>query len=153
MLFAINVIFIVDTELTMSRNESRQAGENKLWTLGQTLALLLLVLHIRALIRYLLTTTSLVLPFMGETAWGRAVKGISKYDDKASISWCEVYRWTWIIGDTRGMCILQLATIHSCPLPVKADSGWLLHALMEGQWDIARFLSENGADWALSCCM
>ncbi|KAF7346943.1 Multiple ankyrin repeats single kh domain [Mycena venus] len=131
LLFAINVIFIVDTELAISRNESRQAGQDKLWTLGQTLALLLLVLPIRGLLGYLLTTTSLVLPIVGETPWGRAVRGF-RTCDKDTVSWSEVYRRRWLIGDT----------------PVKVDSDWLLHALIDGQLDIERFLCENGADWA-----
>lgn len=144
-LFTINVIFIVDTEPSISRNESRQGGQDKIWTLGQTLPLLLLVLPIRALVKYLLTTTSLVLPFVGETAWGRAVKGFSKYDEK--VLWSEVYRWRWIIGDTPGIRYYTLATIHSRRPTVKADSDWLLHALMDGQKDIMRFLRENGAEW------
>ncbi|KAF7346941.1 Multiple ankyrin repeats single kh domain [Mycena venus] len=114
-----------------ARVGSSAAGQDKLWTLGQTLALLLLVLPIRGLIGYLLTTTSLVLPFVGETPWGRAVRGFRKCD-KDAVSWSEVYRRRWLIGDT----------------PVKVDSDWLLHALIDGQLDIERFLCENGADWA-----
>jgi hypothetical protein len=101
MLFTINVIFIIDTELSISRNESRQAGQDKLWTLGQTLALLLLVLPIKSLIQYLLTTTSLKLPFIGVTAWGRAVEGFNTYDKK--VPWGKVYRWTLLIGDAPSM--------------------------------------------------
>ncbi|KAJ7501641.1 hypothetical protein B0H11DRAFT_724791 [Mycena galericulata] len=129
MLFTINVIFIVDTELSISRNESRQADQDEVWTLGQTLALLLLVLPIKSLIQYLLTTTSFTLPFMGVTAWGRAVQGFLTYNEK--VEWGEVYRWRWIIRDT----------------PIKVDSDWLLRAVAEKQWDIVRFLHENGADW------
>jgi hypothetical protein len=73
LLFVINIIFIVDTELSISRNESRQAGQDSIWTLGQTLALLLLVVPIQGLIKYLLTTTSLELPFVGVIDWGRVV--------------------------------------------------------------------------------
>jgi hypothetical protein len=145
MLFTINVIFIVDTELSISRNESRQAGQDKLWTLGQTLALLLLVLPIKSLIQYLLTTTSFTLPFIGKTVWGGAVEGFLKHEQ--GLSWDQVYRWRWIIGDTPSMCILQLATIHSCPPPVKVDSEWLLQALLAQQSALVRFLLENGADW------
>ncbi|KAJ7049850.1 ankyrin repeat-containing domain protein [Mycena amicta] len=130
LLFIINVIFIINTELSISQNESRQAGQDSIWTLGQTLALLLLVLPIRGLVGYLLTTTSLVLPFMGETDWGRAVRGFRRYDPE--VSWSEVYRWRWLVGDT----------------PVKADSDWLLHALLNGQLDIEHFLCDNGADWS-----
>ncbi len=102
LLFAINIIFIVDTELAISRNESRQADQDTIWTLGQTLALLLLVLPIRGLFGYLLTTTSLVLPFIGETQWGWAVRAFRKCDFK--VSWSDIYRWRWLLGDTPGMC-------------------------------------------------
>lgn len=44
--------------------------------------------------------------------------------------------------------IVWLTMIYSCLPPVKADSNWLLHALIEGQRDIERFLCDNGADWS-----
>ncbi|KAF7371277.1 Multiple ankyrin repeats single kh domain [Mycena sanguinolenta] len=127
MLFTVNIFFIVDTELAIARNESRQGGQDKLWTLGQTLALLLLVLPTRALIQYLVSTTSLALPFIGETALIRAVKGFREY--RRDVPWSEVYRWIWIIADA----------------PVKVDNRWLLHASAAGQLEIVRFLVNNGA--------
>ncbi|KAJ6472061.1 quinon protein alcohol dehydrogenase-like superfamily [Mycena sanguinolenta] len=127
MLFTINVFFIVDTELAIARNEPRQGGQDKLWTLGQTLALLLLVLPTRALVQYLVSTTPLALPFMGETALIRAVKGFRKYD--GDVPWSDVHRWIWVIADA----------------PVKVDNRWLLRASVAGQWEIVRFLVDNGA--------
>jgi hypothetical protein len=100
LLFATNIIFIIDTELSILQNKSRPAGQDSIWTLGQTLVLLLLVLPIKGLIVYLLTTTSLELPFVGQTDWGRAVKGFRKYDP--NVPWSEVFRWRWLVGDTPG---------------------------------------------------
>jgi hypothetical protein len=37
LLFSINVIFIVDTELSITRNESRQAGQDTIWSWGRHL--------------------------------------------------------------------------------------------------------------------
>jgi hypothetical protein len=49
LLFAINIVFIVDTEVALRRNRDvQEAGEGD-WTFGQTLALLLLVLPLRDL--------------------------------------------------------------------------------------------------------
>ncbi|KAJ6472062.1 quinon protein alcohol dehydrogenase-like superfamily [Mycena sanguinolenta] len=126
-LFTINVLFIVDTELAITGNESRQGGQDELWTLGQTLALLLLVLPTHALVQYLVSTTPLALPFMGETALMRAVKGLGKYD--GSVHWGNVYRWIWVIADA----------------PVTVDNEWLRHASAASQLEIVRFLVDNGA--------
>jgi hypothetical protein len=46
-LFTINALFIVDTELSIARNESRQEDQDGVWTFGQTLALILLLLPLR----------------------------------------------------------------------------------------------------------
>jgi hypothetical protein len=47
LLGVINIIFIVDIELTLSRNKHLQNGGDDLWGFGQVLALLLLVLPLR----------------------------------------------------------------------------------------------------------
>jgi hypothetical protein len=46
-LAAINVLFIVDIELTLSRNREYQTDEERQWGFGQILALLLLVVPLR----------------------------------------------------------------------------------------------------------
>ncbi|KAJ7239347.1 ankyrin repeat-containing domain protein [Mycena rebaudengoi] len=47
LLVVINIIFLVDIELTLSRNKHLQSGEDDLWVFGQVLALLLLVMPLR----------------------------------------------------------------------------------------------------------
>ncbi|KAJ7261701.1 ankyrin repeat-containing domain protein [Mycena haematopus] len=124
-LFTINVVFIVDIELSISQNESRQAGQDKLWTLGQTLALLLLVVPIKGLGQYL--SASFGWSFR-ETELTRALKGFRTYN--ANVPWETVQRWRWKIDDR----------------PVKVNNEWLSFASAAGQLDIVRFLFENGAD-------
>lgn len=43
----VDILFIVDTELTLQRNEAYQGGEEREWGFGQILALLLLVVPLR----------------------------------------------------------------------------------------------------------
>ncbi|KAJ7753554.1 ankyrin repeat-containing domain protein [Mycena metata] len=47
LLVVINIIFVVDLELTLSRNKHLQSGGDGLWGFGQVLALLLLVVPLR----------------------------------------------------------------------------------------------------------
>ncbi|KAJ7623023.1 hypothetical protein DFH06DRAFT_1230702 [Mycena polygramma] len=49
LLFAINITFLVDIELTLRRNRYLQSSSESVWTFGQTLAMLLLVLPLRDL--------------------------------------------------------------------------------------------------------
>ncbi|KAJ7661285.1 hypothetical protein DFH06DRAFT_372595 [Mycena polygramma] len=46
-LVVINIVFLVDIELTLARNKPLQSGEDGLWGFGQVLALLLLVMPLR----------------------------------------------------------------------------------------------------------
>jgi len=46
-LAGINILFIVDVELTIRRNNRHQAGEDNVWGFGQVLALLLFVVPLR----------------------------------------------------------------------------------------------------------
>jgi len=46
-LVAINVLFIIDIELTLRRNKENQTDEERQWGFGQILALLLLVVPLR----------------------------------------------------------------------------------------------------------
>ncbi|KAJ6568799.1 ankyrin repeat-containing domain protein [Mycena capillaripes] len=48
-LFAINMVFLIDIELTLRRNRHLQMSDESVWTFGQTLAMLLLVLPLRDL--------------------------------------------------------------------------------------------------------
>jgi hypothetical protein len=55
LLFAVNVIFLVDIELTLSRNRILQNSvDESNWTFGQILAMLLLVLPLRDLVETVL---------------------------------------------------------------------------------------------------
>ncbi|KAJ6481467.1 hypothetical protein C8R47DRAFT_1049752 [Mycena vitilis] len=47
LLVVINLIFLVDIELTLARNKNLQSGEDDVWGFGQVLALLLLVVPLR----------------------------------------------------------------------------------------------------------
>ncbi|KAJ7477497.1 hypothetical protein FB451DRAFT_1454293 [Mycena latifolia] len=47
LLVVINIVFLVDIELTLSRNKHHQSDEDNLWGFGQVLALLLLVMPLR----------------------------------------------------------------------------------------------------------
>jgi hypothetical protein len=103
MLLAINVIFVIDTELAISRNEFRQAGQDNIWTLGQVLALLLVVLPLKSLLVYLWFSTQLGTRF-GKTDLGDAMKGFQAEAKQGGEDgpWDEVRRWIWTIGDTPG---------------------------------------------------
>jgi hypothetical protein len=46
-LVAVNILLIVDTELTLQRNKDNQGGEERDWGFGQILALLLLLVPLR----------------------------------------------------------------------------------------------------------
>ncbi|KAJ7238596.1 hypothetical protein B0H12DRAFT_1137341 [Mycena haematopus] len=100
MLFTINIVFIVDIELSISRNESRQAGQDRIWTLGQTLALLLLVIPIKALGQYL--SASFGWTFR-QTELTCAMKGFRTYDAAKPVAWEMVQRWRWKIDDRAGI--------------------------------------------------
>jgi hypothetical protein len=47
LLVAINILFIVDIELTLRRNKGDQTGDEATWGFGQVLALLLLIIPLR----------------------------------------------------------------------------------------------------------
>ncbi|KAG6914483.1 hypothetical protein DXG01_016981 [Tephrocybe rancida] len=49
LLFAVNIVFLADIELTLSRNQRFQSHEEDNWGFGQVLALLLLVIPLRDL--------------------------------------------------------------------------------------------------------
>lgn len=53
-LFAINLVFVVDIELTLQRNMDLQSGGNDDWGFGQILAILLLLLPFRDLVEAVL---------------------------------------------------------------------------------------------------
>ncbi|KAF7338973.1 Multiple ankyrin repeats single kh domain [Mycena venus] len=48
-LFAVNVVFLIDIELTLRQNRKLQTSDESIWTFGQILAMLLLVLPLRDL--------------------------------------------------------------------------------------------------------
>jgi hypothetical protein len=55
LLFVINVIFLVDIELTLRRNRLLVSSDESVWTFGQILAMLLLVLPLRDLVETFLS--------------------------------------------------------------------------------------------------
>ncbi|KAJ7041397.1 hypothetical protein C8F04DRAFT_157581 [Mycena alexandri] len=138
MLLVINIIFVVDTELAISRNEFRQAGQDNVWTLGQVLALLLVVLPLRSLLEYLWSSTGLGAHF-GKTKLGTAMKGFRGGPDRDTINaiemgegdpWGKVRNWMSTIGDT----------------PVKPGLSWMYLAARDGQADVVHFLLGNIPD-------
>jgi hypothetical protein len=54
LLFAVNLVFLVDIEPTLRRNRGRQASGESFWTFGQILAMILLVLPLRDLVETML---------------------------------------------------------------------------------------------------
>ncbi|KAF7308092.1 Multiple ankyrin repeats single kh domain [Mycena kentingensis (nom. inval.)] len=132
LLFAINIVFIVDTELAISRNERLQEGQDNIWTLGQILALLLLVLPVKSLVLYLWAAVGWRVGV--ESDIGDAMRGFREYRDE---DWDDVHRWMLVLGDT--------------PVP-QMDILWLHKAARLNQLHVARFILEHvinvdGQDW------
>ncbi|KAJ7731651.1 ankyrin repeat-containing domain protein [Mycena metata] len=127
-LFVINVIFLVDTEVSISWNEARQAGQDNIWTLRQTLALLLLLLPMKALTQYIFA--SIGLPFLAGEKMATALKGFRSYEKHSKTPWGEVRRWMFTIDDT----------------PIRVDDKWLEAAAEANQLDLMQFCFQNGAD-------
>ncbi|KAJ7203146.1 ankyrin repeat-containing domain protein [Mycena pura] len=170
-LLVINVIFLVDTELAISRNEFRQAGQDNIWSLGQVLALLLVVLPFKSLLMYLWHSTQLG-ALLGETKLKAAMDGLGKGPDEATESairhrrdgsWDGVRLWISRIGDTadqekksalhhaamhgRMSVVELLIDNHALLDPADKDGCTPLYlALQHGQADVAALLAKNGAD-------
>jgi hypothetical protein len=153
-LLAINVIFVVDTELAIFRNEFRQAGQDNIWTLGQVLALLLVVLPLKSLLVYLWFSTQLGARFGTKLGW--AMKGFREGPDEKTKSaiekgeddhWDKVRKWMSTIGDTPGANLnISFTSAAQNHLPVKANLSWMYLAARDGQVDVVRFLSGNIAN-------
>ncbi|KAJ7048943.1 ankyrin repeat-containing domain protein [Mycena amicta] len=133
-LFAINVVFLVDTEVSISRNELRQAGQDNIWTLGQTLALLLLLLPIKALAQYIFASVGL--PFLAGKKMARALKGFRSYEKHSDMPWDEVRRWMFTVDDTPSLF----------NPPFRVDVKWLEAASEAAQLDLMQFCLRNGAE-------
>ncbi|KAJ6559967.1 hypothetical protein B0H19DRAFT_1146164 [Mycena capillaripes] len=125
-LFVINVFFILDTELSIARNESRQDNQDGVWTFGQTLALILLLLLLRDAAENILQRSEKRVQW--RLLLNEAVNNLRLYRDQ--VPWKTVERWVKIIGDT----------------PVDAHQLWLRRASAQNKIDIVRFLLRNGAD-------
>jgi hypothetical protein len=97
-LFIINVILIVDTELSIARNEGLQQDQDGIWTFGQTLALMLLVLPLRDAAESIRQRTKKMLDKRD------AVNNMKLYQDTAT--WADVEKWINLIGGTKGAEIL-----------------------------------------------
>ncbi|KAJ6572376.1 hypothetical protein DFH09DRAFT_406514 [Mycena vulgaris] len=121
-LFIINALFIVDTELSIARNESRQEDQDGVWTFGQTLALILLLLPLRDAVENILRRSE------KRARRREAVSNLKLYQDQ--VPWGKVEGWMKTIGDTA----------------VDAHQLWLRRASAQGKIEIVRFLLENGLD-------
>jgi hypothetical protein len=93
-LFIINILFIVDTELSISRAEALQQDQDAIWTFGQTLALMLLLLSLWDIFDSLLQRKRKV------EEKREAMNKMKVYQDTAE--WEDVENWLTLIGGTRG---------------------------------------------------
>jgi hypothetical protein len=93
MLLFVNLLFIVDTELSISRNESQQGSQDGLWTFGQTLALLLLLLPLWNVA----ATLGIVDGPEDASIRTAAVSGLTDYT--SNVEWLKVQKWISDIQD------------------------------------------------------
>ncbi|KAF7329506.1 Multiple ankyrin repeats single kh domain [Mycena kentingensis (nom. inval.)] len=123
-LLAVNIAIIVDTEVTIKHNNRRQEGADQVWSLGQVLALLLVVLPLKSIGTYVKRT--IVWRFAPQSKLGRAMRGFRRCDE--SKSWADVQRWMFVIRDT--------------PIP-EVDATWLNRAARDDQLHVIQFLSRH----------
>ncbi|KAJ7340646.1 hypothetical protein DFH08DRAFT_874942 [Mycena albidolilacea] len=123
-LFIINAFFIVDTELSIARNESRQEDQDGVWTFGQTLALILLLLPLRDAVENILQRSEKRV--RRRLSLNEAVSNLKLYRDQ--VPWEIVEGWIKTIGDTA----------------VDAHQLWLRRASAQNKIEIVRFLLGNG---------
>jgi hypothetical protein len=97
-LFCINAWFIVDTELSIARNESRQEHQDGVWTFGQTLTLILLLLPLRDAVENTLQRSAKRME--RQLSLKDAVNNLRLYQDQ--VPWTTVERWVEEIGDAPG---------------------------------------------------
>jgi hypothetical protein len=97
-LFSINAFLIVETELSIARNESRQEDQDGVWTFGQTLALILLLLPLRDAAENILQRSEKRL--QRRLSLKDAVSNLRLYQDQ--VSWETVENWVKMIGTIPG---------------------------------------------------
>jgi hypothetical protein len=107
-LFAINAFFIGDTELSIARNEGRQENQDGVWTFGQTLALILLLLPLRDAVENILQRSEKRV--QQRLSLNDALSNMKRYQDRAP--WEIVERWVEQIGDTPGRCSILVFFMH-----------------------------------------
>jgi hypothetical protein len=95
MLMVVDILFIVDTELSIARNESLQDRQDGLWTFGQTLALLLLVLPLRDV-----AASLSIIDGPNRTLLNWAVRGLEDYTN--NVDWKQVKEWNRVVEGTKG---------------------------------------------------
>jgi hypothetical protein len=138
-LFVINILFIVDTELSIAHNEGLQQDQNGIWTFGQTLALMLLVLPLRDAMETILQRRRQVLDQRD------AENNMKLYQD--TVPWDAVEKWIKLIGAKKGaeelFCRL-FATLT--PIQVDIHQLWLRRASAQNRLEIVQFLITRGAD-------
>ncbi|KAJ7137322.1 ankyrin repeat-containing domain protein [Mycena filopes] len=117
MLMFVNILFVIDTELSISRNESPQGREDSLWTFGQTLALLLLLLplwNIAGMLKIMDGPASAALLKEEQArakheedrvsaARAAAVQGPQKYTD--GLEWETVKQWVRDLQGEEEVCV------------------------------------------------
>ncbi|KAJ7740082.1 hypothetical protein B0H16DRAFT_58238 [Mycena metata] len=121
MLMVINILFIVDTELSIARNESLQDRQDGLWTFGQTLALLLLVLPLRDLAESFSIIDGPENRPLFLALLSRAVNGLDQYS--GNVDWEQVQKWSTIVEGTGE----------------KVRGIWLRHAVQRRDWTMIHF--------------
>ncbi|KAF7331288.1 Multiple ankyrin repeats single kh domain [Mycena kentingensis (nom. inval.)] len=124
LLLSLNVIFIIDTELAIRQNEPGQEGADQVWTLGQILPMLLVVLPLYSLCTYLWRTVLWRLRPHSDLA--KAMTGLRHWQEGQD--WLEVFRWGLIVQDT--------------PVP-GLDRRWLFKAIRADQPLVVQFLVEQ----------
>ncbi|KAJ6461871.1 ankyrin repeat-containing domain protein [Mycena vitilis] len=150
-LFTINLIFLVDIELTLRRNRTQQTTGKSEWTFGQILAILLLVLPLRDLVETMLARREtkrqeeLARHEKQRKALGLIQNGA---DVDTYVKDCE-YPTALILAVSLGDIISVRALLERGADPnIKGgkDGSALLSACRNGHGELARLLLQHGAD-------
>ncbi|KAF8189108.1 hypothetical protein K438DRAFT_956357 [Mycena galopus ATCC 62051] len=126
-LFVINVFFMVDTELSIARNEGHQNADG-VWTFGQTLALILLLLPLRDAVENILQRSEKRV--QRRLSLNAAISNFKLYQDR--VPWKKVEEW--------------VTEIESANASVEPHQLWLRRASAQNKIEIVRFLLKHGVD-------
>jgi hypothetical protein len=137
-LFVINTFFIVDTEVSIAHNEGRQDDQDAVWTFGQTLALILLLLPLRDAVENILQRSA------KKVQRRLAVSNLKFYQDQ--VPWKTVELWVKAIGTTPGWhALLAIPCASTDAMRVEVHPLWLRRASAQNKIEIVQFLLSNGA--------